>query len=431
MAKQVRNCHYRDDGSHLARKATVWFDDDGNCINAIAGADSLHYLDRMIFDHASATQPPTDLGAGDWLYSERGLIINQAVAQLWRAWVATNIESYPFVDFSKVSFMASDSGGNYDEDADRDWVFDMYGFNFLDGQSDPVNNSWDTAGSLIIRNVGSGYLYPIVMRGSAGGLRIADLTAGAQLLTVHSCGPGMVVSWGTGWPCRPLNAGGELFRCMVPGATLSVGNEAGDMLVCLTYPSDLVAQAVAGSIPEERLVLARDPQTGQPVTFGLNGEKTGQATLSGLVAGQLLFGAECKLYRNTGTYEDPAWVPIMGIKDVSLPLGKTEVDATTRKAGKWKAVLGALREASVEFDIVWDTADEGFLALLGGYVSDGPVELAVMAGDLETEGSQGLRATMTVLTFDRTEPLDNIVMAHVVVKPTLADHEPEWLVIGA
>ena len=141
------------------------------------------------------------------------------------------------------------------------------------------------------------------------------------------------------------------------------------------------------------------------------------------------FGRDCKLYHNTGTHAVPTWVEINDVKDLTLPLGKSEADVTTRKTGKYKAVRGVLREVSLDFEMIWDTQDAGFNTILNAFLNDTPIEVAVMDGSITTPGSQGLVATVDVLKCDRGEPVGEVVTATVTMKPTYAENAPEWLVV--
>jgi hypothetical protein len=134
-----------------------------------------------------------------------------------------------------------------------------------------------------------------------------------------------------------------------------------------------------------------------------------------------------KLYRNAGTYAAPDWEEITNVKDLTLSLEKGEADATTRANNGWKATLPTLKEATIEFEMVWDTEDEGFSALQEAFFGDTSVEVAIMDGDMETEGAQGLRCTVGVPKFDRSEPLAEAMSVKVTLKPTYAVHAPEWI----
>jgi len=139
---------------------------------------------------------------------------------------------------------------------------------------------------------------------------------------------------------------------------------------------------------------------------------------------------EGKLYYNAGSYATPDWKELKNVKDVTLNMEKGEADVTTRGNAGWRATVGTLKEGSLEFEMVWDTEDEGFAALQAAWFGDTPVEMAVMDGPIATSGSQGLRATMSVISFSRKEPLEEAMSVSVSVKPTYAEHAPEWMEVA-
>ncbi len=142
-------------------------------------------------------------------------------------------------------------------------------------------------------------------------------------------------------------------------------------------------------------------------------------------------GMEAKLYRNTGSYESPVWAEVENVKDLALNLEAGEADVTTRANDGWRATIATLKDASVEFGMVWDTEDADFSAIQDAYFDGTSIEFAVMDGDIETEGSEGLRATMAVTGFSRDEPLEEAITVTVTIKPTYADNPPEWYVVPA
>jgi hypothetical protein len=140
-------------------------------------------------------------------------------------------------------------------------------------------------------------------------------------------------------------------------------------------------------------------------------------------------GLEGKLFRNTATYEAPTWVEMKNVKDLTLSVEAGEADATTRGNNGWKATLATLKDGSIEFDMVWDTADAGFTAVRTAFFSNAPIEFAVLDGNVATAGTQGLRASMAITKFSRNEPLEEAMSVSVVAKPTYSEHPPEWMVV--
>lgn len=142
-------------------------------------------------------------------------------------------------------------------------------------------------------------------------------------------------------------------------------------------------------------------------------------------------GLNCKLYLNTGSYESPVWVEISNVRDLTLTLEVGESDVTTRGNGGWEAIVATLKKATIEFEMVWNKADTNFQALRTAFLTNGSVEVACMDDGIETVGAEGLRATMAVMKFNRNEELAEAVRAAVTLRPTYADHAPEWLTIAA
>jgi predicted secreted protein len=142
-------------------------------------------------------------------------------------------------------------------------------------------------------------------------------------------------------------------------------------------------------------------------------------------------GLEAKLYRNSGSYGTPQWAEMDNVKDVTLNLEASEADVTTRGNGGWRATVAALKDGSIEFEMVWDTADPNFTAIQQAFMNRAPLELAVMDGPIAEAGSQGLRASFAITKFTRNEPLEEAITVSVTVKPTYSDHPPEWMTISA
>jgi predicted secreted protein len=140
-------------------------------------------------------------------------------------------------------------------------------------------------------------------------------------------------------------------------------------------------------------------------------------------------GLDAKLYRNSGTYAIPAWNEITNAKDVTLNLEASEADASRRGSAGWRETLRGLKDGSVEFEMVYDGTDAEFQALRDAFLNGTTVEVAVLDGDVTTTGTQGLRATMSVINFSRNEPLEEALTVSVTVKPAPAANPPEWMTV--
>jgi predicted secreted protein len=142
-------------------------------------------------------------------------------------------------------------------------------------------------------------------------------------------------------------------------------------------------------------------------------------------------GLKAKLFRNTGTFATPTWNEVKNVKDLTLTIEKAEADVTTRGNDGWRALIGTLKSASIEFQMVDDSEDDDFTAFQESFFADTNIEFAIMNGPMIAApggvASEGLRATCQVFNFTRNEELENAIMRDVAIKPTYAVNAPEWI----
>ena len=142
-------------------------------------------------------------------------------------------------------------------------------------------------------------------------------------------------------------------------------------------------------------------------------------------------GLDAKLYYCVaGIGGSPTWTLLGNVKNVTLNLQKGEADVTTRANQGWRATAGTLKEGTIEFEMVWDTADAGFTAIKDAYFNNTLIGLAAMDGAIATNGSQGLWADCSITDFSRDEPLEDAISVKVTAKPTYSANAPIWKTIG-
>lgn len=144
----------------------------------------------------------------------------------------------------------------------------------------------------------------------------------------------------------------------------------------------------------------------------------------------MLIGADCKLYRNTGTWASPTWNEIQRARDVTINLERAEADMSSRVT-EWKLTKGALKDLTIEFDLVYHQDDPDYVVLRDAFLNNTTVEMTALDGSSATNGSEGPRAHMTVLQFGRPEPLEDTVRIPITVKPANAANAPEWYIVGS
>ncbi len=146
------------------------------------------------------------------------------------------------------------------------------------------------------------------------------------------------------------------------------------------------------------------------------------------------FGLDAKLYFcAAGIGGTPTWTELTNVKNVTLTLQKGEADVTTRANNGWKATAGTLKEGTIEFEMVWDTADAGFTAIKDAYFNNSIIGLAVMDGLITgagSNGNQGLWADCMITDFSRDEPLEDAISVKVTAKPTYSVNPPIWKTVA-
>jgi hypothetical protein len=138
-------------------------------------------------------------------------------------------------------------------------------------------------------------------------------------------------------------------------------------------------------------------------------------------------GMEARLnYKIAGQDGAGGWIELSNVKDVTLTLETGEADVTTRRNQGWRATVATLKEASVEFEMVWDTGDAGFSAIKDAYLNHDIIGLQVL-DDAQPDGGQGLQADFMITTFSRSEALEEAITVSVTAKVTYSATPPSWI----
>lgn len=137
-------------------------------------------------------------------------------------------------------------------------------------------------------------------------------------------------------------------------------------------------------------------------------------------------GMEAKLYYKTGGQGGAgSWIELTNVKDVTLSLEAGEADVTTRGNNGWRATVATLKEATVEWEMVWDTTDTGFTAIKDAFLGNEMIGLQIL--DAETGTGEGLQADFMITNFSRNESLEEALTVSVSAKVTYSDTAPTWL----
>tara|TARA_Y100001938_G_C7927896_1_gene347823 strand:- start:27 stop:458 length:432 start_codon:yes stop_codon:yes gene_type:complete len=125
-----------------------------------------------------------------------------------------------------------------------------------------------------------------------------------------------------------------------------------------------------------------------------------------------VLGMNCKAYY--GTAGVSATSELSNIRDVTINLSTEESDVTSRANSGWKQTMATLKDGSVDFEMIYDTADAGFTAFATAWENSTEIAAAFLDGS----GGTGLWSDFTVVNFSRNESLSEAVSVSVSLKPS-------------
>lgn len=139
-------------------------------------------------------------------------------------------------------------------------------------------------------------------------------------------------------------------------------------------------------------------------------------------------GLDAKIYHNTGTYGVPTWDEITDATDVTISIERSEVEIA-RRGTSWKKFLVALKDAGVDFELIYDPTNADFTAVRDAFLNATIIDMAIADGAIATTGTQYLRSEMYVTSFVRNEPLEDKLTLSVTVKPAESANDPTWTTV--
>jgi hypothetical protein len=105
-------------------------------------------------------------------------------------------------------------------------------------------------------------------------------------------------------------------------------------------------------------------------------------------------------------------VVIGNCKDLTVSLEKAEADASTRDNNGWRATVGTLKDASIEFTVLNKDGDTAFATLQGLFMSGAPCDVGI------SDAGAALTLTCEVMQFNVNQNLEEVISADVTLKPT-------------
>ncbi len=140
-------------------------------------------------------------------------------------------------------------------------------------------------------------------------------------------------------------------------------------------------------------------------------------------------GIDGKLYYDATGAGVGSWTELTNAQDVRLPMSKSEADVTTRANNGFRAIVGVLKEVSVEFTMIYDPTEAGWVAMNAAFFADTIIGIAVMDGDIVTPGTEGFQADFEILTFEEDQSMEEAMKTNVVAKISFSSFTPAWTTI--
>ena len=137
-----------------------------------------------------------------------------------------------------------------------------------------------------------------------------------------------------------------------------------------------------------------------------------------------ILGLNCVLYR--GEAGQTASTEMTNVKDVELNLTTGEADITTRAANGWRSYAATLKEASLTFQMNYESDDADLKAIQTAFMNNSAI--AFLVGD---DKGNGLDADFVITEFNIPQPLEEAVTVSVTARPTLSTRAPSWKTAGA
>ena len=138
----------------------------------------------------------------------------------------------------------------------------------------------------------------------------------------------------------------------------------------------------------------------------------------------IVLGLDAVLMR--GTAGSKGTTEVKNVKDLTLNLESGEADVTTRATAGWRASVATLKEASLEFSILYDTEDTDYNAFAEAYFGNTPLSLFVSDGN-----GTVLDADFSITGFSIEQPLEEALSVSITAKPTASTRAPQWVSGGA
>lgn len=115
-------------------------------------------------------------------------------------------------------------------------------------------------------------------------------------------------------------------------------------------------------------------------------------------------------------WSDTGWTVVASVKDVTLSGDVGQADVSAR-GSIWRQNVTTLIDGGIELTIPWDDDDTDLDFFREAWLSRAEVAVAALSDTIENSG-QGVFGNWYVTKFERSEPLEDAMMASIELKPS-------------
>lgn len=140
-------------------------------------------------------------------------------------------------------------------------------------------------------------------------------------------------------------------------------------------------------------------------------------------------GLSCKVYRNTGSYGSPVWALWQCVRDTTIDITFDEVDATCRGGGGLRQNAVTLTTIEVSGEAIKEKTDTSFVAMELAARNKAIVDVMVLDGAEDVEGTTGWRFDAHITSWSEAQPVEDIVKVSFTLKPARSENVPTFIEI--
>jgi len=141
-------------------------------------------------------------------------------------------------------------------------------------------------------------------------------------------------------------------------------------------------------------------------------------------------GIKCKLYLNTATYGSPTWVAIDFISDLAVNAVWDEAEGNIR-GERVKSVAKTLLSLEITGKIRASDTDTNYATIIGAALSDSTLDLMVLNGADDVNGTRGYRADFVVLGASEDQSLGAVIFDDITLKPAISTNAVKSVLVTA